>query len=147
MGPLKLPSVVGLLTTLVFTAIPAPGHAETSVPAVFGSGMVLQREQPIVVWVQDTPGTPVTVNVANREATAKADSNGRWSVKLEELRPEGPHVMTVRGSSRLRFNDVLVGEVWLCSGQSNMEWSVRDSARRELTGPCLNATMQPRPSP
>lgn len=131
MRPLKLSPVVGILTVLAFTPLPTVGHAETSVPAVFGSGMVLQRELPIVVWGQDAPGTPVRVSVANREAAAKTDSDGRWRVTLEELRAEGPHVMTVRGSSTLRFDDVLVGEVWLCSGQSNMEWPVREALNPE----------------
>ncbi len=106
--------------------------ADTSVPAIFSSSMVLQRDQPIVVWGEDEPGTDVSVSVAGRIAGAKAGSDGRWQVTLSAVGAGGPHVMTVRGSSALRFEDVLVGEVWLCSGQSNMEWTVRGSNNREM---------------
>ena len=133
MRPLKLSPVVGILTVLAFTPLPTVGHAETSVPAVFGSGMVLQRELPIVVWGQDAPGTPVRVSVANREAAAKTDSDGRWRVTLEELRAEGPHVMTVRGSSTLRFDDVLVGEK-VASLQGVVGVKIQVVVRRDRTG-------------
>lgn len=106
--------------------------ADTTVPAIFSSSMVLQREQPIVVWGEDEPGTDVSVSVAGRIAGAKTGSNGRWKVTLPSVAAGGPHVMTVRGSSTLRFEDVLVGEVWLCSGQSNMEWPVRASNNQEM---------------
>jgi sialate O-acetylesterase len=121
-----------LLTSLVLTALAPSVHADTMVPAVFGSGMVLQREQPLAVWGKDNPDSEVTVNIAGQEARAKTDSEGRWQVTLAALRAGGPHVMTVSGSSTLRFDDVLVGEVWLCSGQSNMEWPVHASLNPEM---------------
>jgi len=116
-----------LLATFTFAFILpfSQTSAETSVSGVFGSGMVLQRDQPIVVWGRDDPQTSVTVRVAGRKAGATTGTDGRWKVNLAELRAGGPHVMVVEGSSTIRFDDVLVGEVWLCTGQSNMDWPVR----------------------
>ncbi len=107
-------------------------EAGTSVPAIFTSSMVIQRDQPIAVWGEDEPGTDVSVSVAGRVAGAKAGSDAKWRVTLPAVAAGGPHVMTVRGTSTLRFEDVLIGEVWLCSGQSNMEWTVRASKSPEM---------------
>lgn len=102
-------------------------QAEVKVPAVFGSHMVLQRELPIPVWGWDAAGTEVTVTLEDAKATAKAGDDGKWQVNLPPQRAGGPYKLTVAGSSTVAFEDVLVGEVWICSGQSNMEWTVSNS--------------------
>lgn len=122
------------LLLLVVLAGALDARAATTVPTIFSDSMVIQRDQPIVVWGEDEPGTDVSVTFAGRIAGVKAASDGTWKVTVPSVAAGGPYVMTVRGSSTLRFEDVLVGEVWLCSGQSNMEWTVRraDNADREI---------------
>lgn len=106
--------------------------ADLSVSKIFASKMVLQRDRPVPVWGKAAPGENVTVSFAGQSASATADEDGEWQVELKPLAisKEG-RVMTVAGHSRTNvFEDVLVGDVWLCSGQSNMEmsfsWGVYD---------------------
>jgi len=105
----------------------APALAETKLPSIFGENMVLQRDQELPVWGWDDAGREVTVTLGDSKATAKAAEDGKWQVKLPAMQAGGPHVLTVTGSSTVSFKEVLVGEVWLCSGQSNMEWVVNNS--------------------
>jgi sialate O-acetylesterase len=102
--------------------------ADVRLPAVFSDHMVLQRQQPIVVWGWDEPGTEVTVSLGESSAVVAADANGKWSVSLPGMEASGPLQMSVAGTTTQEFSDVLIGEVWLCSGQSNMEWPVRAAA-------------------
>ena len=108
--------LIGCFLTLAPTAF-----AEVSVPPVFGNGMVLQRELPVPVWGTAAPGEKVTVSFAGQELAATAGKDGKWMVKLAPLKAskEG-RTFTVKGRNTLTFDDVLVGEVWLASGQSNM---------------------------
>jgi len=91
-------------------------------PRVFGDGMVLQRDARIPVWGWAAPGSKVRVELNGHKSTATADENGRWEVWLPKMRVGGPYELTV-GS--LTIHDVLVGDVFLCSGQSNMELPIR----------------------
>ncbi|MFD1144165.1 sialate O-acetylesterase [Larkinella insperata] len=103
--------------------------ADVRLPKVFGSHMVLQRRKAVPVWGWSDPGEKVTVQFNNQTKTVKSDKSGKWVVRLEPLEAGGPFTMTVRGKKNtVTFDDVLVGEVWVCSGQSNMEWSVNSSA-------------------
>lgn len=100
--------------------------AALSVAGVFASHMVLQRDAPLPVWGWAAPGTTVTVEVGPRRGEAVADSDGCWKVRLGALPAGGPHTLTVRGGGATNtFTDVMVGEVWLCSGQSNMEMHLK----------------------
>ena len=103
--------------------------------------MVLQQEAPIRLWGAAEPGEQVIVGVAGGgNALVKADEKGRWKVELPAMKADGKaRTITVQGSKegdKVTLKDVLIGEVWLCSGQSNMEWSVRQSmnADREIAG-------------
>lgn len=99
-------------------------------PAMFGRNMVLQRDRPLPVWGTASPGETVTVTVGNRQACAIADKLGAWRVTLDALKASNaPLTMTVAGAdSSLTFSNVLVGEVWICSGQSNMEKPVNSAS-------------------
>ncbi|NDK38134.1 9-O-acetylesterase [Pseudoxanthomonas gei] len=105
--------------------------------AMFQDHAVLQRGQPIRVWGSATPGQDVRVALAGSRGRARADGEGRWQVSLPALPAGGPHRLTVRSGQRTQsLEDVLVGDVWLCSGQSNMELPVRRSldADSEIAG-------------
>ena len=95
-------------------------------PTVFGSGMVLQREKPIHVWGWAKPGAMATVRFANTQADAVCGDDGRFDVSLPAQEANAsPQTMTVSvGDQTETLEDVLIGEVWVCSGQSNMQWPV-----------------------
>ncbi|MEJ5259811.1 MAG: sialate O-acetylesterase [Anaerohalosphaeraceae bacterium] len=92
---------------------------------VFGDSMVLQQGRPIPVWGKASSGEEITVRLAGQEKSVLADASGRWRIVLEPMLAGGPYEMTVSGRSEQRlFADVWIGEVWLCSGQSNMDMTV-----------------------
>ncbi|MGQ9576367.1 MAG: sialate O-acetylesterase [Thermoguttaceae bacterium] len=110
--------------------------AAVKLPAIFSDNMILQQDQSLPVWGWAEPGEQITVAVAGQTATAKAGQDGRWRLALGKMHAGGPHELVVKGStgSSLTIRNVLVGEVWLCSGQSNMEWPVAASlnAQQEM---------------
>ncbi|MEZ5950355.1 MAG: sialate O-acetylesterase [Planctomycetaceae bacterium] len=118
-----------LLLSLV---LPTLSRAELTMPNVFTDHMVLQRNQQNPVWGWDDPGTRVTVAIHGQTHTATADDSGRWRVKLNPLEAGGPYTLSVRGTSARELQDVLVGEVWVCSGQSNMAWRVAQANDPDL---------------
>lgn len=98
---------------------------ELRLPSVFGSRMVLQRDQKIRVWGWGEAGERVRVEFKGSVVEGQVDQAGRWEVLLPPMKgSKDPGVLLVQGTNTVRFEDVLVGEVWLCSGQSNMEWTV-----------------------
>jgi len=103
-------------------------RAETKLPPLFSSHMVLQADRECPVWGTAEAGEDVTVEFAGQSASAKSDASGKWMVKLKAMKVNSTgQTMTVKGKNTLTLEDVLVGEVWLCSGQSNMEWNVGSS--------------------
>ncbi|NIP84696.1 MAG: 9-O-acetylesterase [Planctomycetales bacterium] len=121
-----------LLLVLGFALSPSPAPAEFRLPRVFSDHMVLQRDAPLPIWGWANAGEKVTVRFADQEKSATADPAGRWQVALDALPASAePRVLTVQVETQdapTAIKDVLVGEVWLCSGQSNMEWTVAQSA-------------------
>ncbi|UEG54830.1 beta galactosidase jelly roll domain-containing protein [Mucilaginibacter daejeonensis] len=101
---------------------------------LFGDGMVLQRNKPITIWGWADRGEKVTVKFQKQTRTAIANKDGKWRVILNSEPEGGPYQMTIKGKDQLLLSDVLLGEVWLCSGQSNMEFAVRsaNNASREI---------------
>ena len=116
-------SLVALGLTLVVGPYPVV-RADVKVPAIFSSHMVLQRDQKDRVWGWADPGEEVTVKLAGQAKTAKAGPEGSWQVVLDPTPAGGPHTLTIQGKNTIRLDDVLVGEVWICSGQSNMKMSL-----------------------
>jgi sialate O-acetylesterase len=86
--------------------------------------MVFQREKPLTIWGWAAPGETVTVQLGTVSQTAQANDLGEWKVVLPAMEAGGPYTLTVSGSSTVKYDDVMVGEVWLCSGQSNMEFGL-----------------------
>jgi len=102
-------------------------RGDVTLPAVVGSHMVLQRDLPLPIWGWADPGEEVTVVFGKQKATAKADVSGKWQVKLDPI-PAGEALeMTITGKNTIKLTDILMGEVWVGSGQSNMQWSVMQS--------------------
>ncbi len=112
---------------LVLSVLTPHVAADVKLPAVFADHMVLQRDAALPVWGWAEAGEKVEVSIAGQTKTATADANGKWSVKLDKLTAGEPTSMTVKGKNTITIQDVLVGEVWLCSGQSNMAWTVASS--------------------
>ena len=120
-------SVHGWLVFLLMLAgmIPAStALAEVHLPHVFGSHMVLQRDKPLTIWGWAKPGETVTVQLGTNIQTAPANDRGEWKVALPAMPAGGPYSLTVSGSSTVKYDDVMIGEVWLCAGQSNMELGI-----------------------
>lgn len=95
-----------------------------SLPSLFSDGMVLQREMPIPVFGRATPGATVEVTLAGSSVAGTADQDGKWLVKLPAMPAGGPLELRVKGPQERTIRNVMIGEVWVCSGQSNMEWPV-----------------------
>jgi sialate O-acetylesterase len=130
---LRRGNVIGTILVCCATA----AAAELRLPAVVSDNMVLQRGQSAPIWGWAEPGEAVTVTIAGAAAKAQADERGRWQVRLSALEPQDQALeMVVRGSSGgvLRVKNVVVGEVWLCSGPSNLFWPVKqcDHAKEEI---------------
>jgi sialate O-acetylesterase len=105
-------------------------RAEITLPSIYGDHMVLQQGMPLPVWGRAAPGEKVTVSIAGKQSETTADAGGKWMLRLDPLAmTREPLEMRVKGSGEaLVFHDVLVGDVWLCSGQSNMGMGVGASA-------------------
>ena len=97
------------------------------VSPVFGSHMVLQRDKPNTIWGWTTPGEKVTVTIQKTTATATADATGKWMVHIRPPQTGGPYKVSIHGSQDVDFDDVLVGDVYVCSGQSNMEFGISNT--------------------
>ncbi len=117
------------LIALLMGPLAALHAAELKLAAVFSDHIVLQRDKPVPIWGWADPGEKVTVEFGGIAKTAVADTNGKWLVKLDPLAASAePRVMTVKSKAEERtVHDVLVGDVWLCSGQSNMSFPVRSA--------------------
>ncbi len=117
-----------LLAVLAMVTLASPAAAAVKLPALFTDHMVIQRDAPIRVWGWASPGEPVTVTLGGREASAKAAADGRWSASFAPLAASGIPVelkaVGSLGSAAVVVRDILVGDIWVCSGQSNMEWTL-----------------------
>lgn len=116
-----------LLTFAIVLSIASLAQAEIKLPSVIGTNMVLQRNEDVPIWGWDDPGTEVTVSIGDQSVTGKAGADGRWMVDLKPMKAGGPHTLTIKGTNEVALENVAIGEVWLCSGQSNMEWTVNSS--------------------
>lgn len=116
-----------LMSTVWVCGLASIATAETKLPNIFSDGMVLQQGQENKIWGRDNPGQAIAIAIGDHQLSATADAAGNWEAKLPSLPVGGPHLLTVAGSSAKIVRDVLVGEVWICSGQSNMQWSINAS--------------------
>jgi len=121
-----------LLLFICFCGLFAEGQVQ--LPRIFDDHMVLQQNQPIRVWGWASSGEKVSIFLNDRKATTSASKDGKWIVSLPAQKAGGPYVLIVKGLNQISLNDVMIGEVWLCSGQSNMEFNLKSSlfAKDEL---------------
>lgn len=114
----------GLVVALAVLGVCTAARADVRLPKVFSDHAVLQRVLPLVVWGWAEPGEKVKVSIDGQTLSTAAGTNGTWRVALKPLKGNGPLEMVVTGKNTVTVNDLLVGDVWLCSGQSNMEWGL-----------------------
>ena len=126
---MRLTSKLFLLASALLLALSAgrAARADVRVPSLIGDNMVLQAGRKARVWGWAEPGERVTVAFRGRRARAVADARGRWEAWVGPSKAGGPFELTIEGRNTLTFKNVLVGEVWVCSGQSNMEWALVNS--------------------
>ena len=105
-----------------------PARADVSLPSIIGNNMMLQQGQPVPIWGWAEPGEKVTVKIGEWQTQTVAGTNGEWKVQVPKHDPGGPVAITIAGKNSITLTNVLFGEVWICSGQSNMGWGVGGSA-------------------
>ncbi|MBV6498884.1 MAG: hypothetical protein CJBNEKGG_01114 [Prosthecobacter sp.] len=118
-----------LLLGLTIILFIASARADVRLPALFSDGLVFQQGKPLPIWGWAAPDEDVSVQFAGQTRAARADLDGRWRVILDPLPANAsPQEMKVSGKNSLTLKNLLVGEVWICSGQSNMQWTVSQAA-------------------
>ena len=125
--------VLFFISSLLFFTQPLV-YAEVTLPRVIGNNMVLQRDMEVPIWGWASAGEEITVTLNTEpffSTTAVADSEGNWQIKLPAKQAGGPYTLKVTGENTLELTNILFGEVWVCSGQSNMQWSVSASKDSE----------------
>ena len=116
--------LLGIVASSLLVVV-RPSAADVRLPAMFTDHAVLQRDMPVPVWGWADAGEKVTVKIGKQTKTATADAQtGKWTVTLDPLSVGGPLTLTVSGKNKIEVTDILVGEVWICSGQSNMQFAV-----------------------
>lgn len=123
------------LTALLVIFSKDAAFSQTHLPAVFGDNMVLQQQQLASVWGTDQPNTKISVYGSwGEKAMVTTDATGHWKLKLQTPVAGGPYTVVITGSTEVTLKNVLIGEVWLCSGQSNMEMPVKGNPNQPVIG-------------
>ena len=122
------------LSALLICSFSGFSDANVKPARIFSSNMVLQQGQANPIWGWADKGEKITITFADKTITVKADKSGKWSAKLPSLDYGGPYEMTIKGKNSIHFYNILIGEVWICSGQSNMEFGMTstNNAKAEI---------------
>ena len=131
---LRLP----ILALSVSIALVPSVRADVKLPKILSNHMVLQSGKPAAIWGWADPMEKVSVEIGGKTASTIAGDDGKWALKIELPASTKPLELTVTGKNTLKVEDVLVGEVWICSGQSNMEWSLKQSSTADTDIPAAN---------
>ena len=125
-------AIASLVVTSLIAAAPGRVSAQLRASRIIGDGMVMQRDVKVPVWGWSTAGAKVVVTFDGKPFTATIDAAGAWAVTLPAMHAGGPHAMSIASNGQLlRVGDILVGDVWICSGQSNMEFTVASANNAE----------------
>ncbi|MFC1715821.1 sialate O-acetylesterase [Candidatus Poribacteria bacterium] len=119
------------MIVMAFLSLPFLVDADVKLPAIIGDNMVLQSGMETPIWGTADPGEKVTVTMGDQRVLTVADDAGKWKVALTQWETGGPFEVTIAGNNEITLQNVLVGEVWICSGQSNMQWAVKNSVNPE----------------
>ncbi len=111
-----------LLASTVLTSIPA--MADVRLPKIFTNNMMLQRDQPVRVWGWADAGESVSATLDGKSASTNANESGRWALELPPLKAGENLELAVKGNNTLTLSNIIIGDIWFCSGQSNMEWNM-----------------------
>lgn len=130
------------IVTIVSLCLAMASFADVRLPGIFSTNMVLQRNQSIPIWGWASPNEKITISLNQQTVKTKADKTGKWKVALKQEAAGGPYTLTVKGTNEIKVENVLVGEVWLCSGQSNMEMHVEHSSDKRYV-PDMRAANNP----
>src|SRR3954462_1253670 len=125
--PLRLSVLILSLFFLQPTLRAADPQTSLHLPAIFSDNMVLQRNYATPIWGTATPNQSITLTIAGQTKQATAGADGKWMIKLDPIKEGGPYELTISGPTSITYKNVLFGDVWICSGQSNMEWIVKNS--------------------
>jgi sialate O-acetylesterase len=120
-----------LIGSIVFLVAPASAGPKLELAALFTDHMVLQQGRPIRVFGKAAPSEPVKIALAGKAATGKADGQGRFTIELLPMKAGGPYELAVTATDEIKRTDVMIGEVWIASGQSNMEFSLKGASDAE----------------
>ncbi|HEY3328645.1 MAG TPA: sialate O-acetylesterase [Capsulimonadaceae bacterium] len=144
MIPIKklIPGLTALLVTL---AVPGIGNAAITPGSLFTDNAVLQQKIPVPVWGTADPNEPIVVTINGQTAKTTADDKGAWTVKLKPIPAGGPYTLTITGTpaDTVTLNNILVGEVWICGGQSNMQYPVKGFIPGSLTTDAIAKATDP----
>lgn len=114
-----------MIALVVLLCASTTAMAEIQVARVFGDNMVLQRNEVVTIWGWGTPGERLTLTINDQEFEGRVDKDGSWSIEVDEFSAGGPYEMEIKGQNSITLKNVMFGEVWLCSGQSNMQYTLR----------------------
>lgn len=117
--------VFALILTASAWGVPASPSRNLRVSGVFSDHMVLQRDREIPIWGWGDPGIEVVVTLAEVEKRGTVDEEGNWLIQIPAMPAGGPHVLAIAGGGMFQFSDVMIGDVWICAGQSNMQMNLR----------------------
>lgn len=120
-----------ILAGIVLMCVSLLSHADIKLPTIFGSNMVLQRGKDIKIWGYADVGEKITISFNKQTKKVTANKEGKWSVLLKPEEAGGPHKLVIKGKTTVTLEDVLVGDVWVCAGQSNMEFAVSSAKNAE----------------
>jgi sialate O-acetylesterase len=147
---LNLPKAASLLFSSSITLLsiglcilqPLAAKADVKPHALISEGMVLQQKTKAKIWGTAAPGEKVTVHFRDQQASTTANEEGRWLIALESKEAGGPFAMTITGKNQIAYKNILVGEVWICSGQSNMGWPLAPRPGDKATEGTENASIR-----
>src|SRR5690242_1827584 len=112
---------------LVVLVVTGGVSAEVKLPKIFSDNMVLQRERPIIIWGWASPHEKIRIKLNRQDKVFSADKEGRWKIALLPERGGGPYELMVKGTNTIQLHDIMIGDVWVTAGQSNMLFAVRKS--------------------
>ncbi|MGO8671754.1 MAG: sialate O-acetylesterase [Capsulimonadaceae bacterium] len=134
-----------LATVLVLAGAATAGHATITPASMFTDNAVLQQRRPVPVWGTAEPNEPIAVSIDGQTVNTTASVTGQWSVRLAPIPAGGPYSLTIAGSpgDSITLSNILVGEVWICSGQSNMEYPMMGWAQPAITRDAIATSADP----